>query len=91
MGQLVEDPALHGRLRVFRDRTDAGEALARLLRTLPLEGSVLLAVPAGGVPVAVAARRALGWPLDVAVVSKLTLPWNREAGFGGLRWERAPA
>ena len=87
MGQLVEDPALHGRLRVFRDRTDAGEALARLLRTLPLEGSVLLAVPAGGVPVAVAARRALGWPLDVAVVSKLTLPWNREAGFGAVAFD----
>lgn len=87
MGKLVEDPALRDRLRVFRDRTAAGEALAGLLRTLSLETPLLLAIPAGGVPVAVAVRRTLGWPLDVAVVSKLTLPWNKEAGFGALAFD----
>jgi predicted phosphoribosyltransferase len=47
----------------------------------------VLAIPAGGVPVAVEMARRLELPLDVAVVSKLTLPWNPEAGFGALAFD----
>ena len=41
----------------------------------------------GGVPVAAAMAHALGWPLDVAVVSKVTLPWNTESGYGAVAFD----
>ncbi|QJA06967.1 phosphoribosyltransferase [Thermosulfurimonas marina] len=47
----------------------------------------ILAIPAGGVPVAVEVARALKWPLDLLLVKKLPLPWNPEAGFGALTIE----
>jgi predicted phosphoribosyltransferase len=81
------DPDLTDRLEVFADRARAGRALARLLRGLDLVDPVVLAIPAGGVPVAVEIARARGWPLDVAVVSKITLPWNTEAGYGAVAFD----
>jgi len=78
---------LRERAPVFTDRRDGGVALAALLRTLSLEDPVILAIPAGGVPVAVAIVRETGWPIDVAVVSKITLPWNSEAGYGAVAFD----
>lgn len=49
--------------------------------------ALILAIPAGGVPVAVALARSLKLPLDVAVVSKITLPWNPEAGYGAVAFD----
>ena len=49
--------------------------------------SIVLAIPAGGVPVGAVIARELGTPLDVAVVSKITLPWNTEAGYGAVAWD----
>ena len=72
---------------VFADREDAGRTLAGMLARQELVNPLLLAVPAGGVPVAVAAAQSLGWPLEVAVVSKILLPWNTEAGYGALAWD----
>jgi putative phosphoribosyl transferase len=45
---------------------------------------LVLAIPAGGVPVGIAVARALGWRLDLHLVRKLPLPDNSEAGFGAL-------
>jgi putative phosphoribosyl transferase len=80
---------LRGRLDLFRDRAHAGEVLATLLaEAIPgLRDAVVLAVPAGGVPVAAEVARRLGLPLDVAVVSKVTLPWNTEAGYGAVAFD----
>jgi predicted phosphoribosyltransferase len=47
----------------------------------------LLAIPAGGVPVAAAIARALRLPLDVAVVSKITPSWNPEVGYGAVAFD----
>jgi len=84
---LHQLPDLAGRTGVFVDRADAGRILAKLLGGQGLVDPLLLAVPAGGVPVAVAAAEALGWPLAVAVVSKILLPWNTEAGYGAVAWD----
>jgi putative phosphoribosyl transferase len=84
---MIELPALHNRLSVFRDRTHAGEVLADMLSTYRGSNALVLGVPAGGVPVAVVIARALALPLDVAVVSKLTLPWNTETGYGALAFD----
>ena len=85
--QLHELSDLHNRTRVFRDRTHAGAVLADMLAPSHGSHAIVLAIPAGGVPVAVELARRLELPLDVAVVSKLTLPWNSEAGFGALAFD----
>jgi len=70
---------------MFRDRTDAGEALAeRLSRYANRDDVVVLALPRGGVPVAFEVASALGAPLDVFVVRKLGVPWHPELAMGAI-------
>jgi putative phosphoribosyl transferase len=75
------DPALP-----FRDRAEAGRALARLVAgTLPeTEDAVVLALPRGGVPVAFEVAVELDVPLDVIVVRKLGVPSQPELGMGAI-------
>src|SRR4051795_4027344 len=71
--------------RVFRDRRDAGHALAGLLdhyRGQP--DVVVLGLPRGGVPVAYEVARALEAPLDVFVVRKLGVPGREEFAMGAI-------
>jgi putative phosphoribosyl transferase len=49
--------------------------------------TMVLAVPAGGAPVAAVISRQLHLSLDVAVVSKVTLPWDTEAGYGAVAFD----
>lgn len=87
-GRLLSCERLYGRVEVFADRAAAGRELAELLATAaPMPDVALLAVPAGGVPIAVELARRFDWSLDVAVVSKITLPWNREAGYGAVAFD----
>jgi putative phosphoribosyl transferase len=83
----IERRELRDRIDLFADRGEAGAVLADMLREAALPRSLVLAIPAGGVPVAVSVATALGWPLDVAVVSKITLPWNTEAGYGAVAFD----
>jgi len=84
---LHEQPGLRDRVRVFRDRTHAGEVVAGMLGELRGSDTTVLAIPAGGVPVGAAIASALALPLDVAVVSKITLPWNTEVGYGAVAFD----
>jgi predicted phosphoribosyltransferase len=84
---VVERRELRGRARVFRDRDHAGEVVAEMLLGLRGSQALLLAIPAGGVSVAATLAGALGLDLDVAVVSKITLPWNSEAGYGAVAFD----
>lgn len=70
----------------FRDRVEAGEALAHEVAALPGLGAnvVVLALPRGGVPVAVPVAEALDAPLDVLVVRKLGLPRQAELAMGAI-------
>ena len=69
----------------FADRAQAGAALAgRLAASAGRPGVVVLALPRGGVPVAVPVAEALGAPLDVLVVRKLGLPRQPELAMGAL-------
>lgn len=81
---LYEVADLRDRTRVFNDRRHAGAVLAGLIGETD---ATLMAIPAGGVPVAAAAAEALQCPLDLAVVSKITLPWNTEAGYGAVAFD----
>lgn len=80
-------PALRGKTAVFADRAAAGQVLAGMLAAEDLPKPLLLAIPAGGVPVAAAIAAVTGWPLRAAVVSKILLPWNSEAGYGAVAWD----
>ena len=69
----------------FRDRDEAGRLLAE--RLAALEGYpdlCVLALPRGGVPVALPIARRLRAPLDVFVVRKLGVPYQPELAFGAL-------
>jgi predicted phosphoribosyltransferase len=82
-----EQPELRDRVGVFRDRTHAGEVVAGMLAGFRGGGAMVLAIPAGGLPVGAAVAGALALPLDVAVVSKITLPWNTEVGYGAVAFD----
>jgi putative phosphoribosyl transferase len=69
---------------MFADRADAGRQLAARLQRLRGEPVVVLGLPRGGVPVALEVARALGAPLDVIVVRKLGVPFQRELGMGAV-------
>ena len=84
MNNLIEDVGLKGKKRVFADREEAGRSLASLLEGIADPKGMVLAIPAGGVPVAAEIGRALSVPLDLIIVRKIQLPWTTEAGFGAL-------
>lgn len=86
-GTIVARREFRNQTGVFRDRAHAGEVLAEMLAEFRGGDGLLLAVPAGGVPVAAVVAERLALPLDVAVVSKITLPWNTEAGYGAVAWD----
>jgi putative phosphoribosyl transferase len=86
-GKVVDVPELRGRVAVFRDRADAGRVLAGLLEGFRGSDALVLAIPAGGYPVAAELARRLGLPLDVAVVSKITPSWNTEVGYGAVAFD----
>jgi len=81
---LIDLPEHRQEEHVFVERRDAGEVLARMLVEKIGPESVILAIPAGGVPVACAMAHHLGLDVDVVVVSKITFPWNSEAGYGAV-------
>jgi predicted phosphoribosyltransferase len=71
----------------FRDRAHAGRELAKMLDELRGTAALVLAIPAGGVPVAAAIAAQLGLALDVAPVSKVLYPWTTESGYGAVAFD----
>lgn len=70
---------------IFRDRSQAGQALARELGDYAHRPDVVvLGLPRGGVPVAAEVARALAAPLDVFVVRKLGVPGHEELAMGAI-------
>src|SRR5665811_2236762 len=68
----------------FVDRREAGHQLAAELIEFAGERPVVVALPRGGVPVAVEIARALAAPLDILAVRKLGAPGNPELGVGAV-------
>ena len=67
---------------MFQDRIEAGSLLAAKLRKYTNEAGVILAVPRGGVPVAFAVAKELGFPVEVILTKKIGHPLNREYAIG---------
>ncbi|HWC64368.1 MAG TPA: hypothetical protein VG501_12140, partial [Rhizomicrobium sp.] len=75
---------------LFRDRADAGRQLADRVAMLNLQNPLVLALPRGGVPVAVEIAQVLRAPLDLLLVRKLGLPWQPELAVGAVLDGDAP-
>ncbi|MGQ4833524.1 MAG: phosphoribosyltransferase [Candidatus Asgardarchaeia archaeon] len=78
------------RVHLFNTREHAGEILSSCLKSLfkklkySLSNGIVLAIPAGGVPVGVTISQALNFDFDLVVVRKMQIPSNPEAGFGAI-------
>jgi predicted phosphoribosyltransferase len=84
---VIELAELRDRVFVFRDREHAGQTMATMLNRYEGSRAILFAIPAGGVPVAAVMAERLRLRLEVAVVSKITMPWNTEAGYGAVAFD----
>lgn len=70
---------------LFRDRTEAGQKLAKFLQLYADQPDTLvLALPRGGVPVGFEIATALNLPLDVCLVRKLGVPHHKELAMGAI-------
>jgi predicted phosphoribosyltransferase len=69
---------------MFEDRRSAGRRLAARLRHLRDQRPLVLALPRGGVPVAVEVAAALGAQLDLVLVRKIGVPWQPELALGAI-------
>lgn len=68
----------------FRNRKEAGIRLGEALEKYRGHGVLVLAIPRGGVEVAVEIARYLGAGLSILIARKLAYPDNPEAGFGAV-------
>ena len=88
MAEILEESNFRNRIHIFDDRFHAGELLAGKLKEYRgKKDTYVLAIPAGGVPVAFAVSKKLKIPLDLVITRKLHVPWNREVGFGAISWD----
>ena len=88
MGDIFDNPRLRERKFVFSNRHDAGRQLGAFIKTFPaIHDPVVLAIPAGGVPIGKEVAMALGAPLSLAIVRKIRIPGSTEAGFGAVTWD----
>lgn len=70
---------------IYKDRRDAGRALAaRLQPHAGRDDVIVLALPRGGVPVAFEVAEALEAPLDIFLVRKLGVPGQEELAMGAI-------
>jgi len=67
---------------IFENRHDAGRRLATELRGYSGQFVVVLAIPNGGVPVALEVARALKADLDLIISRKISISLNPEGGIG---------
>jgi len=86
--EIHEIEGFRNRNHVFKNRSAAGDFLARMLDPPYREKDVMvLAIPSGGVPVGIRIAEYLHAPFDLVIVRKLQIPGNPEAGFGAITQE----
>lgn len=76
--------------QIFHDRKHAGRLLAaHLQRVIKLDrkNCLILALPRGGVPVAIEVANVLNIPMDILVVRKIGHPYQPEYGIGAITEE----
>ena len=69
---------------IFENRQDAGRQLTEKLSGYNEQPVIVLAIPNGGVPVALEVALALDADLDLVISRKIPIPLSPEAGFGAI-------
>jgi len=67
---------------MFHNRIEAGLLLAAKLKKYKNDPGIVLAVPRGGIPVAYAVAKELGFPIEVILTKKIGHPVNKEYAIG---------
>jgi predicted phosphoribosyltransferase len=82
---MVEDPGFQfGEQALYRDRIEAGVALAERLKSYRGPRTLVVGIPRGGVTVAAEVARLLEAELDVIVARKLGAPGQQELAIGAV-------
>jgi putative phosphoribosyl transferase len=68
----------------FKDRNEAGRTLATQQELRELDDAVVIALPRGGIPVAIEIARSLRAPIDVMPVEELSTPGKPEYVVGAV-------
>lgn len=74
----------------FADRAAAGRELASHVAALKPAQPIVLALPRGGVPVALEVAQALGAPLELLLVRKIGVPYQPELALAAVMDGEAP-
>ncbi|MEY3432177.1 MAG: hypothetical protein RL131_113 [Bacteroidota bacterium] len=75
---------MNSETKPFANRNDAGTRLANLLLNQNDNPEIILALPRGGIPVALPISEKLGIPVQVLIVKKIGHPINSEYAIGAL-------
>jgi hypothetical protein len=88
---IIDLSELREQTHVFQDRTHAGQVLARMLAADNEQSGIILAIPAGGVPVGLLMAESWGliltWQSSArspypGILKPDTEPWRLTARFG---------
>ena len=82
--KLMEDRAIRNQTHIFENRYKAGKLLAQKLERYQGDKIIVLAIPAGGVPVGVAIAEHLKSEFHLMITRKIQIPYNPEAGYGAV-------
>ena len=85
--EIFEKTDMRNRTMVFRNRSHAGMVIAEMMGKYREKEAIILAIPSGGIPVCEPMVRELNLPFDLAVASKITLPWSTESGYGAIAYD----
>ncbi len=78
-------------MQTFKNREAAGKELAQQLMYLQKTPNlIVLALPRGGVPVAMEIAKELKAPLDLVMIRKLGYPFNPEYAIGAIGIDKKP-
>lgn len=69
---------------IYKDRTQAGKILSKLLVEYKDKKGTVLALPNGGIPVGLEIAKELNIDFDLLFVSKITPRFNSEVGYGSV-------
>ncbi len=74
----------------FKNRSHAGQLLSEKLLIYQKDNPIVLALPQGGVPVAVPIARALKTKMDLLLVKKISAPGHPELAVGAIAEDGEP-
>lgn len=66
----------------FRDRNHAGQMIANMIKILNPADSIIVAIPRGGIPVAIPIAKKFQIPVKVCMTSRITFPQNPQLSVG---------